>query len=301
MKTKRTHKLKLYTAILLPIIMVTAYIVTFRYGVSNSTEVWGQFGSYVGGVIGTIITIYTLFYVYLAYKQSLVRAQVEQVHKMIDHLIQEIQNCEVNGRSGKKAYSEIFQNWKNITFVLNALIDKTKFTPDEIIELGYFMIYYGFDTGNNKYIVNGYDHQKNGAAIDAIHNTCRHFNKLFNGRETEKEYQDLMSIRKNGCQTELSSFYRQIFAIYKFISESEIVFKYETGKLLRNQLTAQIQGLIAVNFKTKYGEEWNKLGLIDFFNPIKNIEVGTFSCINKSPKDIFPNLSFEYNELSRAN
>lgn len=53
----------IYVAILFCLIFLVAYVVKFPDGFSDSHIRWGQFGSYIGGVLGTVLSFTTLLIV----------------------------------------------------------------------------------------------------------------------------------------------------------------------------------------------------------------------------------------------
>ena len=56
------------------VIAVTAcmvvYIWRFTGGISTEQEVFGQFGDYLGGVVGTLVSLFSLVYIYKTYRKQ---------------------------------------------------------------------------------------------------------------------------------------------------------------------------------------------------------------------------------------
>jgi len=49
---------------------VIIYLCRFSGGISFQQEVFGQFGDYIGGVLGTVVSLFSLVYIYKTYRKQ---------------------------------------------------------------------------------------------------------------------------------------------------------------------------------------------------------------------------------------
>lgn len=79
----------------------------FNFNVPADTERWGQYGDFVGGIIGTAITFISILFLYRAYKeQHLANISSKELNKAII-----AENANNNDIAGQQLYSEILRQF----------------------------------------------------------------------------------------------------------------------------------------------------------------------------------------------
>lgn len=79
----------------------------FDFSVPSDTERWGQYGDFVGGIIGTAITFISILFLYRAYKeQHLANLSSQEVNKTIIE-----DNSKDREIAGQQLYSEILRQF----------------------------------------------------------------------------------------------------------------------------------------------------------------------------------------------
>lgn len=85
--------------IILATFCIVIYVFRFSGGLSYSQEIFGQFGDYVGGIVGTIISLLSLVYIYKTYKKQvdfsrheLEISRIQQFESSFFALLQNIQS-----------------------------------------------------------------------------------------------------------------------------------------------------------------------------------------------------------------
>lgn len=62
---------------ILIIVCLIIYLCRFSGGISSSQEIFGQFGDYIGGVVGTAVSLFSLVYIYKTYRKQVEFSQHE--------------------------------------------------------------------------------------------------------------------------------------------------------------------------------------------------------------------------------
>ena len=103
--------------LLLPIVM---YLIKFNYGLSDSQDEWGQFGSYISGIYSPILTALTLYFLYKQIK--LQELSMEQYHAQacsedFNYYLSVINNklLKEHKTSGGAVKSELIKNFSDLS------------------------------------------------------------------------------------------------------------------------------------------------------------------------------------------
>lgn len=246
-------------------------------------ELFGTYGDFVGGVIGTIFAVIAVYYAVKTYIKDKKNAKLER-----RRLYQEQQNNEKNiqkERIRNHFYTMLTKHNENSSGLKNEEIDyfyknikliqsifefciknlKTKITKSDAFNLSYFYFFYGSNLAPN--------------SIPNKQASIEEMNKHFNNNNIQFE----------GVSKNLGVYFRQLFQIVTYINDQNLLTyreKYSYIKSLRATLSNEEQYLLFLNSLSILGEVWEqKTSIID-----KNKKLVTkYNLIKNIPKN-FPRL-----------
>jgi hypothetical protein len=247
---KKKYRIRFYWYDCIFILAIICFAILFalhqNYDISQSIEsnVWGQYGSFIGGLIGTIIS-----YFGIKLLVETLNAQIESNQKLTEANITALEDS-INNR--RVSILQLFDNNFN---TLLKLYEET-------------ISSYKFENSNGRIalhkIVNNFREQSHLPANiqsskyqEKVLISTNNFNKLFYSK-----YRDVASVH-----------FRALYQIYQLIRESEIDEgkKVLYAKMMRSQLTEDELILLRYNCLCQYGEKMQIN--INRFNLLKHLPI----------------------------
>jgi Putative phage abortive infection protein len=255
-------------------------------------QYYGLLGDYVGGVWGTIIGAITLLVVFgtwrtsrrLDYKTKTyqVFAEMLRTHEEI------ISSIEVNGSRGRDAFAIVLSEFYFIYRATWELVpDYAVWSVRQRIDVAYTFMYYGLQLQTQR-VLSKYD-------PELLKNVADHVTAERQRNEAEERQSEKRTFK--GHQNRLSHYFRNLFAAYRFIDQSDLseAEKRSLGKVLRAKLSNYEQAVLVLNIICHLGQAWERSSLLAKYQPIKNVPKDFFSFDERfALKNEFPYIVFEW-------
>lgn len=270
--------------------------VYFNTSFSIDSKLASDFGSFFGGFVGTIFAILSVvLIVYTIVAQNIENRKTslkDNFFKMIDYHNQNVSQITVPSLNAEKNH---FENGRRAFVVykiqikrLLTLIEKInkkknlELKEKEIIDIAYIIFYYGLQGSWEAFIADKLErYEKSDLIIKEII------------REIE-ETPNIKIGRTN--QTNLSTYFRNMYNAVKLIDNSDLMSKKEKKeltKIYRAQLSNPELYVIFFNIVSRFGKKWKKREFIEKYEFLKNIPKDY--CDGYSPDKYFP-MKYEHEE-----
>lgn len=257
----------------------------FSLSAQIESDVFGQFGDFVGGVIGTALTLLSimlLYYTFILTKQQIESQQIQHEKEQIEARFFELlkihrDNAETIREEDnyvfKKYVDEINRNYNSVKEWKRRM--ESTISHNDIINISYLTFFYGIKMAEGRNTIKEVLLQHN-PQIDTNFIEAFIRNQITWGDNPSE-----------GHEMELGHYFRHLYQIVKYINERNrrtlsYKEKYEYIKILRAQLTAYEQIIlfwdslsplgISWEFKERNSQNPNKnRQFITKYNLIKNI------------------------------
>tara|TARA_R110000764_G_scaffold53708_1_gene116981 strand:- start:1505 stop:2410 length:906 start_codon:yes stop_codon:yes gene_type:complete len=281
-------------------IILTLFIVFnnvyFNTSFSIDSKLASDFGSFFGGFVGTIFAILSIvLIVYTIVAQNIENRKTslkDNFFKMIDYHNQNVSQITVPNLNAEKDH---FENGRRAFVVykiqikrLLTLIEKInkkknlELKEKELIDIAYMIFYYGLQGSWEAFIADKLErYEKSDLIIKEII------------KEIEKK-PNIKIGRTN--QTNLSTYFRNMYNAVKLIDNSDLMSKKEKKELIkiyRAQLSNPELYVIFFNIVSRFGKKWKKREFIEKYEFLKNIPKDY--CDGYSPDKYFP-MKYEHEE-----
>ena len=261
----------------------------------GSMQYNGLQGDYLGGVFGTFIAAATLLIVigsWWSTRKSDAKSRSYQVFAEMLRTHEEIVNSMSLGESqGREAIGLILSEFSFIYKAMQSHIPNySHWSLAQRLDIAFTFTYYGPQLQTQR-LLKQYDATELKKIGDAI---------------SAKQHQNANSVGPRnrqrlfkGHQNRLSHYFRNLFGAYKFVEESSDLTRKEKrylGKVLRAKLSNYEQALLLLNIKSHLGKEWVDAGILERYEPIKNVPEHFFSFDENRFKlnEQFPHVKFEW-------
>jgi uncharacterized membrane protein len=257
-----------------------------------------KFGDFFGGFIGTIFTIFSvILLIYTIATQHIETSKNstrDRFFKMLDYHNENTRNIRIpslevskqkNIEEGRRAFVVYKIQLKRLLQAaaeINQEID-VKLSSAQIIDIAYICFYYGQSDTWVEFIRQKLSFHPGGGVIAEIMlekvNACK----------------DLKLGRTN--QTELSSYFRNMYNAIKLVHNDEYLSsneKVDLVKIYRAQLSNPELYILFFNLVSRFGKKWNEKGYIEKYELLTNLPVAY--CDGYDPKKYF-NICFEEDEI----
>jgi hypothetical protein len=210
--------------------LLSTYLLHFRslaitnnlppYSLSNDHTVWGTFGDYVGGVIGTSCNLLGVLLLYLTFRAQMTNSNLQQFESTFFNLLSNQREI-VKGLSGEVRVN-YFANWQLDTFTGDTYIEKAA------DELASYMIGVAVMQDDTTIL----PEPQILAAID------EQYNKFYGGKEAE-----------------LDHYFRHLYHIVKYTDEAPIANKRKYVDIIQAQMSEKELYLAFYNGIALYGRK----------------------------------------------
>lgn len=270
--------------------------VYFNTSFEIDSDLASDFGDFFGGFIGTIFTILSIvLIVYTIVAQNIENRKTslkDNFFKMIDYHNQNVSQITVPSLNTEKDHFEngrrafvVYKIQLKRLLTLIEIINKRKnleFEEKEIIDIAYMIFYYGLQGSWEAFIADKLKRYDNSDLII---------------KEIIKEIENKPNIKIGRTnQTNLSTYFRNMYNAIKLIDNSDLMSKKEKKELIkiyRAQLSNPELYIIFFNIVSRFGKKWKKREFIEKYEFLKNIPKDY--CDGYSPEKYFP-MKYEHEE-----
>lgn len=265
-----------------------------------------QYGSFVGGVLGTLLSFVSILLVILTireqknthYKDSFETKFLAMIQLHRDNVSEMMLNPTKNIETtptlhGRNVMKQILEEYK-VIYRLCWQNYFSKLKPESNITdaIAYCTLYYGKTEELNQ-------------SLRKLEISCT-ANDLLSSTNIFSSY-----TRFSGYQVYLGHYYRHLYQTVKFVDDQPGLSdeeKYAFVKMLRAQLSTDEQALLLLNSISPLGKAWHEgsgeeLGYMTKYKLIKNIpdkfitiDIPGGNPVVIEPKNKFPDITFEYEE-----
>lgn len=274
----------------------------FRVSGKNTIEVLGQMGDSYGifnalfsgfAFAGVLVTLL------VQSRDNKKRTVVEQYYQMLDvqqKVIDEINVAQVRKVrqgdtvavvKGRKAFVEFKIQMKYLVKAVKEVAERNgfDFSDIDIADIAYAVFFYGSSKTWKPFMMEYLkDYPDTERLVDAI------IARL----ETERQY-----ILNRPNQNYLSVYFRNMYNAIKLIDNCGLISKEEKKdyvKILRAQLSNAELYILFFNIISRFGKKWVDNDYVTKYQLIQNLP--SKYCDGYNPKDYFPGIKFEGEELS---
>ena len=274
-------------------VFVIIFNATYNIGETNifDSELAAKFGNFFGGFVGTIfsmLSVFLLIYTIVYQNINIQRTAIESnFFRMIDYHNQNVDQLKISHldstrkndySEGRRAFVQFKIQIHRLFEVVYKINDEKEFnlTKEEIADIVYIIFYYGID----------------GSWKSFIEEKLHRYNPIH--EELAKLIQDKINLNPDykigrTNQTNLSTYFRNMYNAIKMIDETKIFTKKRKKELLkiyRAQFSNPELYLIFFNVLSRFGKKWKENNYIIKYELIKNIPHNY--CEGYNPNDYFP-------------
>lgn len=270
--------------------------VYFNTSLAIDSKLASDFGSFFGGFVGTIFAILSVvLIIYTIVAQNIENRKTslkDNFFKMIDYHNQNVSQIKVPSinaekdhfENGRRAFVVYKIQLKRLLTLIEKINEKKKLKLEEkeILDIAYMIFYYGLQGSWEEFIadkLNRYD--KSELIIKEIIKEIERKPNIKIGRTN---------------QTNLSTYFRNMYNAVKLIDNSNLMSKKEKEELIkiyRAQLSNPELYVIFFNIVSRFGKKWKKREFIEKYEFLKNIPKDY--CDGYSPEKYFP-MKYEHEE-----
>lgn len=288
-------------------IILFALIKPFNgWGKANS-ELFGRYGDFIGGTVGSIFSLAAFYLVYVTFKSQNKQYRVDSFEKKLYTLIelhkQNVNEINIaNKVAGRKAFVSFFYEYQfcfrcveyAYTQIKNQF-PKLKLTDIDFNVIAYYIFYLGLGKHSDKLVgwatLKHYDPDMMAKLLTICHDIrdCswqkqKRQKVIVDADSTvdllNKEYRKIIDgyiphfKPANGHMSVLGHYYRHMFLILKTISDADFLTKtqkYEYSKVLRAQLSDFELLMLYFNVLTPLGEAWFTYNYIKDYRFLTNM------------------------------
>lgn len=268
----------------------------FNTSFSIDSKLASDFGSFFGGFVGTIFAILSVvLIVYTIVAQNIENRKTslkDNFFKMIDYHNQNVSQITVPSlnadkdhfENGRRAFVVYKIQIKRLLTLIEKINKKKKLElkEKEIIDIAYMIFYYGLQGSWEAFIADKLERYEKSDLII---------------KEIIKEIEEKPNIKIGRTnQTNLSTYFRNLYNAIKLIDNSDLMSKKEKRELIkiyRAQLSNPELYVIFFNIVSRFGKKWKKREFIEKYEFLKNIPKDY--CDGYSPDKYFP-MKYEHEE-----
>lgn len=254
---------------------------------ATSMQYYGLLGDYIGGAWGTVIATLTLTAVLATWWMSRrvdYRAKTFQIFTEMMRTHEEIvASMQVNTRKGRETFASVLSEFYVIYKLTRQVVpdDATWSIPDRI-DIAYTCTFFGPHLSTEEVL---------------RHYGGESITRLFGAIHTERQANGNGRRAYGGHQLRLSHYFRNLYSAYSFIEGTKLGSdeKLALAKVLRSKLSNHEQAVLALNIMSHLGQEWERTGLVEKYQPIKNVPK-LFLTFDRTflLKERFPYINFEW-------
>ncbi|MDB5202792.1 MAG: hypothetical protein JWQ27_2201 [Ferruginibacter sp.] len=265
---------------------------TYRFGDSAAfdPDLASNFGDLFGGLVGTIFSILSVFlliYTILHQNSESQKSALEtNFFRMIDYHNQNVNQLKIahldstkkdDFSEGRRAFVQFKIQIHRLFEILNKINAEKKYnlSQEQLADIVYIIFYYGIDGSWVSFVEQKLDRYKpiNKELAEAV--------------QAEINLNPNYKIGRTN-QTNLSTYFRNMYNAVKLVDESSFLKKDEKKELIniyRAQLSNPELYILFFNIMSRFGKKWKENKYVTKYELIKNIPHNY--CESYSPKEYF--------------
>ncbi|MFA4795651.1 putative phage abortive infection protein [Leptospira kirschneri] len=252
----------------------------------NSTSA-ANYGALISGYAGIwLLTINIFLLLFTQFNQSIYEFD-RKFYTFLSIHRDNVKNFRIANFSGVNAIEKINFLFDAINRELSRNITKSL---HECINTAYLTIYFGLNSKSLSIYLFNYKEEINQIRILYFNMLC-HEKSIKSLLDKDHEGEPEL----NGMEQYLSVYFRHLFYTVESIRTSNILSetqKKEYFSILRAQLSVHEQALILLNFLSQIGKTWNRNGVIEKYQLIKDIPFGYFDSFDQ--RNVISNIQWAY-------
>jgi hypothetical protein len=251
---------------------------------------YAPLGDYVGGVIGTLIGAATLLVVLRTWRNDSYKSRREKAYESVFELLRAhdaiVQRMHPLKRKPETdPFGGIHHEFNEIyKLIVPSQAVLTNLPLNAKIGIAYIYTYFGPST-------------------EALELSRLHY-----GVDTAQSLHDAVQQKRNaegskgylaGHQQSLSHYFRNLYTVYRFISESGLSGRDKRllARITRSRLSNYEQALLVLNAVSPLGSAWTETGLMRRFQPVSNVPRLFFGFDPEyNAQKAFPYVRFEWQD-----
>jgi len=263
----------------------------FKIDISKARD----FGTFIGGYIGTIFILITLVLLFSTLKNQIKIFQIQQFESKYFEMIrfhrENVNEISIGKRKGRKIFLSLVREFKVILKETKniSILMKLDYDNKKLLDISYIIFFYGAVGPTSTEILKTTLENEPDEFVEEL---IKYFSRSKTAIRTKYnlQYKPL-----EGHQSRLGHYYRHLYQTIKYVDSQKIkINKYDYLKTLRAQLSNHEQVLLCYNVFSRLGKKWLEENFISKYNFIKNIPPNFINEINL--KEEFPSLKFEWQE-----
>lgn len=259
-----------------------------------------QYGSFIGGYIGTPLSFLSILLLYLTLRNQKQSDHIEKFESKFFEMVkihrENVAEIGIRDKYGRKVFVSLLREYREILRLVNSILEDSMDTIDISLEekicISYLFFFYGIGSNSTR-ILRCALSNCNKNLVDIL------INKLNEKKEEIKEEKKFSYTPFEGHQSRLGHYYRHLYQTICYVDKQGFLdkAKYDYVKILRAQLSNHEQALLFLNSMSVIGRNWRSEGLLVKYRMIKNLPVSFFDEINEVDiKSFYPDLKFEWEE-----
>lgn len=263
----------------------------------------GQYGSFIGGCIGTMFNLLSAVLLFSTLKMQRESSEIEKFENKFFELLrlhrENVNEIGMGHTKGRATFVILLRNFREI-FGLTVAVCNEYLKENQIelniksrINIAYLSFYYGTGSNSRRILKEALSDNYPPLLIEKL---IERFDEEYEKKKGRCQFRLF-----EGHQSRLGHYYRHLFQTVKYVHNKNIdIDKHEYIKTLRAQLSNHEQALLVFNALSDIGKEWNKRNnndknLIEEYELIKNIPKEFIDSKSEIDlKELFPKLKFEW-------
>ena len=298
-QNKRIAAICIISLVGLTLIHAFLFSDAFSGGSLNSTNA-SEFGSFIGGYLGTIFAVISVLFLYLTFQDQRRTSELEKFETRFFELIRihrdNVEEIALKDEPGKKVFVLLIREFREL-FKIVKKIFLNQLTTQQIIEISYIAFFYGVGPNSSRLL-------RSSLSEYPSENIDRLIKIMAETKDDVKKERNFKYTPFEGHQSRLGHYYRHLYQSIKYCHTRSIdIDKYEYIKLIRAQLSNHEQALLFLNAQSRLGRPWmtpskgEDRGMLEEYRMIKNLPEQFFCSQNEFPiKKLLPNFIFDYEE-----
>jgi len=285
------------------VLFVFPFIKPYAGTFTIDQEKAADFGTFIGGYIGTIFMLISVFILILTLSSQKTSNQVHQFESKLIGLLQlhkeNVLETKIEEKTKRTVFVILRAEFQDIYDIAKKHF--VNYEKQDLAQISYTILYFGIgDTSTPmiKSVLENFDSNKVYALIKEIdtHRKKRGYKDKELTHLKKFEIGDYYPF--NGHQSRLGHYYRNIYQIIKFIDKQKYLLdadKKDYAKMLRAQMSNHELAIFFYNSLSPLGKEWTlrkttlngkKVSFIEKYEFIKNIPLNGFT-YELNPEDFY--------------
>lgn len=295
-------------AVGLTIMSLVAFVPkAFRQSATVNPEGAGQFGSFIGGVVGAIFALIGVVLLYSTLTSQRRAATQQSFENKYFELIKlhraNVAEIELKGESGRKIFVVLLRELRSALPLIHNVASASgqRLTQLEELHAAYYLLFFGVGPNSSRMLQTSLS--RSGFDTAFVNALEREVNKS-ETKNQSREDRHFRHVPFEGHQSRLGHYYRHLYQMVRYVEEQQMFDfneKYQYMKTIRAQLSTHEQALLLVNSLTQIGQNWwreDKGKLIVNYRLVQNIPQDFFKSSELDMSKLFPPKYFEWEDCS---